>query len=182
MTQITCPKCGKPISSSATSCPNCGYVNKRKATFGRKSLNLAICGLLASYLGLGIQFATEGSYKNRERWGDGYVAGKTTGSAIQFGGAGVAIGCFGGPLGSAIGGGLGAVVGIVFGDIQSQKKALPTEIAYDHALVLRGDYTYFELKEIYDYLSKGKRSNNSKLRSKLEYYGDKTGHNALQSF
>lgn len=182
MTQITCPKCGKPISSSATSCPYCGYVNKRKTAFGRKSLNLAVCGCIVSYLGLGIQFATEGNYTHRERLGDGYVAGKTTGTAIQFGGAGVAIGCFGGPFGSAIGGGLGAVIGVVCGDIQSQKKALPTQIAYDYNIVLRGDYTYSELKEIKDYLSEGKRNNNSKLRSKLEYYGDKTGYNSLQGF
>lgn len=60
MSMIVCPECGKQISSSAESCPNCGYVitkreppNVRRSELSEKKTNAVmgaiyiVCGLAA---------------------------------------------------------------------------------------------------------------------------------------
>lgn len=49
MALITCPECSTEISSEATSCPHCGYVNQ-KAVLKKKSNNIAIGCLFISIL------------------------------------------------------------------------------------------------------------------------------------
>lgn len=65
MAMITCPECGKEISSLAESCPNCGYVlvknelpKIRKSSLSEKKTNPAmgiiyiVCGLCTIIFGI----------------------------------------------------------------------------------------------------------------------------------
>lgn len=170
---------GSAAASSASS-----FGSGSKFIGGLKSMGRvggAAAGLGASVLGMGVNYLTD--ELSGDRKGGGYVTGKAIGSALEWGGAGAAIGSMIAPgIGTAIGAGIGAAIGLGTGYFSSRKESLKSQIAYDHGVNLNGDYNFSELKEIYAYLSEGIRTNNAGLRSKLERNGDKTDFNALQGF
>lgn len=188
MALITCPECGKEISSSALQCPHCGYALKKKSKgfkYDKSNRKYAVIGCIVFVIGIVFQQVTKEIYKDKSRVDSDYVACMTSASVMEYGGIGISIGSIAGPLGSLIGGGIGAVGGGVFGYAPAKNRSMRSQLSYDYSINLSGSYKYSEVKEVYNWLHGDKRpSSNDDLRMKLrrDGYINGTGIGTLEGF
>lgn len=163
-------------TSAATTAARGGKI---AGTMGRFAKGAGV-GLALGAAGMGVNYLTD--ELSGDRKGNGYIVGKAGGTALEYAGIGAAIGSIIPVIGTGVGAAIGGVIGGAVGGFNGYKESLRSKIAYDYNINLNGDYDFSELREIYNYLSEGVRTNNPILRSKLEKNGDKTDFNSLQGF